>query len=142
VAEVALAESFDGVSHRTEQRLKTHSESADPAIRTGVYRSDECAGPVERKRRNIFPEPAPLARLLEEILFDVRKIEDGDCGVMIDEILADRANGLLTGKIAHNRYDQVLHFHLAQAAIIGLGSEIAPVEAGFVRGSHQLGIAR
>src|SRR5437868_4011771 len=57
----SIVERFENFCHRAEHRIKT--VDSGPGTRRGyaVYRSNECAGDVQRQLRNVVIEPPPAS---------------------------------------------------------------------------------
>src|SRR5690349_12975032 len=66
--------------------------------------ANERARGVHRERRDITEELLPVVAL-EEVLLHVRRVERGHRCPVVSHVLPDRANGLVAGKVAHERDD-------------------------------------
>src|SRR5262249_22299121 len=95
---------------------------------------------VERERANA--RIVMLVRVaLEEVLLNVRRVEVVRRGTVVAQISSDGPNGLVAGKITHDRDQQVVSLELTQYPIIFFISQIAVVQTVQIGRLHQFGIA-
>src|SRR6185312_2505300 len=71
-------------------------------------RANEGARRIERQRLDVLIVARPGAVALKEVLLDIRRIDGGDDGVMVFQVLADGADGLGTAKVANDGNEQIL----------------------------------
>ena len=142
VPDAAFIESFDGVGHRAQQRLKPHAVAADPAVGAGVDRANEGAGSIERECLDVTIKAPPLARVLKEVLLDVGKIEGGNSRILFLQIRSDGSNRFRPCEVADEGHEKILRLQFFEEGEVIFGCKIAACLALSVICSHEVRISR
>src|SRR6185312_3251455 len=104
-----LEQCLDGAGDRCEpaaisrRRAGGRVVAAEPADR-----ANERARRIERQRLDVLIIARPGAVALKEILLDIRRVDGGDDGVMVFQILADGADRLGSAEVADDGDEQIL----------------------------------
>src|ERR1051326_1624934 len=120
-----------------------------PELRRGAVpsagidqRPDENAVLVQWERCYICVEILPVIGAHKKVLLDVRCVEGRFRSIVFAQVFTYGSKGRRSGKVSHNRHNQIVFFKTLEREEIFFGSEIASLLPVFVGIDHQLFICR